>query len=148
MIAFTKAQGSYDISILNELSTPDLPKTILVAMVSNVAYNGQTTLNPFNFKHYNLTWADVQVNSKSILGKPLEFNMATKEYLEAYWNLHTALGYTFKDDSCSITRNEYDNGFTVLCFDLTPTLCNGTYTDPVETGSVNIKLKFAVALNH
>ena len=69
------------------------------------AFNGQKALNPFNFKHYNMSSADILVNGKTALATPLTMNIATNEYLQAYWNTIIALGYNFKDDGCDISRN-------------------------------------------
>ena len=62
-------------------------------MVNNTAFNGRKALNPFNFKHYNMSSADILINGKTALAKPLTMNIATNEYLQAYWNTMSALGY-------------------------------------------------------
>ena len=145
--AFTKPANQHNINIPNLYSSSsELPVRIVIGLVSNAAYNGQKSLNPFKFHHYNMTLANIIVNSKSILAKPLEINIGRRQFLSAYWGLQNALGYVYKNDSCSITKSEYDNGYFLLTFDLTATLCNGTYMDPVETGIVDIELKFGAAL--
>ena len=143
----TESAAQHDINISNLYSSAsELPVRIAIGLVSNAAYNGRKNLNPFKFHHYNMTSANVIVNSKSILAKPLEFNMARGHFLLAYWNLQNALGYVNKNDGCAITKAEFDNGYFLLVFDLTPTLCNGMYMDPLETGIVDIELKFGTAL--
>ena len=58
--------------------------------------------------------ADILVNGKTALAKPLTMNIATNEYLQAYWNTMSALAYNFKDDGCDISRNEFDNGTSTI----------------------------------
>ena len=58
----------------------------------------------------------------------------------------SALGYNFKDDGCDISRNEFDNGYFLLCTDLSATLCGGEYLDPVQSWNLDIELTFAQAL--
>lgn len=143
----TISAAQHDINISNLYSSSsELPVRIAIGLVSNAAYNGQKSLNPFKFQHYNITSANVIVNSKSILAKPLEFNIARGQFLSGYWNLQNSLGFVNKNDGCDITLNEFDNGYFLLVFDLTPTLCNGMYMDPLETGIVDIELKFGTAL--
>lgn len=144
--AFTRPAGLRNVEIINQLSYPDIPTRLVIGMVSNEAYSGKKKLNPFKFHHYDLVYADVLVNSKSILTKPIHVNMTDKQYMQAYWSLMVSLGYTFKDDGFHISRNEYDNGNFLLGFDLTPTLCNGTYNDPTKTGNVDVELKFSAPL--
>ena len=56
------------------------------------------------------------------------------------------MDYPGKDDGFNTTRDQYARGYFLLGFDLTPTLCNGTYADPVQIGNVDIELKFAQEL--
>ena len=81
---FTNAQGPRNIEIRNFANGRDLPTRLLICMVNNNAFNGQKALNPFNFKHYNMSSADILVNGKTALAKPLTMNIATNEYLQAY----------------------------------------------------------------
>ena len=88
---FTKPAGVRDISINNQLSTPDIP-TRIIEMVSNAAYSGSKELNPFEFKHFNINYADVRVNAKSVLTRPLRMDMASRQYLDVYNALMITLG--------------------------------------------------------
>ena len=123
--AFTFSAAAQNISLTKFITGRDLPKRIVVGMIPNKAYHGSKTLNPFNFKNYQLTAADITVNKKSVFGKPLSLNFATGQTMQAYWAMYNSLGYQFRDGGCNIARNEYTNGYTLICGDLTSTLCNG-----------------------
>ena len=144
--AFTCAAGQRNVEIRNQLSAPDLPTRVVIAMVSNKAYSGQNDLNPFKFQHYNLSMANIMVDSKSVFAKPISLNMTKGNYLQAYWNLMLAMGYIGRDDGCDISRYEFDDGYFLLAADLSPTICDGTYDDPVQTGNLDVELTFSVAL--
>ena len=144
--AFTFSAAAQNISLTNFITGRDLPKRIVVGMIPNKAYHGSKTLNPFNFKNYRLTSADITVNNKSVFGKPLSLNFTTGQTMQAYWAMYNSLGYQFRDDGCNIARNEYTNGYTLICADLTSTLCNGQYADPTLTGNMEIQLAFSAAL--
>ena len=120
----------------------DIPKMIIIGMVANDAYTGKKSLNPFNFEHFNLQYINGKVNSMPLVPQPFQFDFANKEYNSAYFNLQHALGYAFKDDGCDISRNEYDNGYFLLAFNTSSTLCNGLYSDPIERGKCTFELRF------
>ena len=143
---FTFATGLLNVNVRSSLTDSDLPSRIVVGMVSNTAYNGSQILNPFRFHHYNMTSANITVDSKSVFGTPITLNVPTGQYMQAYWSLMSALGYNFRDDGCYITRNEFDNGYFLICADLSATLCNGQYNDPVQSGNLEIDLKFSAGL--
>ncbi len=146
MKSFTYAQGPRNIEIRNFVTGRDLPVKLMLAIVNNNAFNGQNASNPFNFKHYNMTSLDVLINGKTVLAKPMTMDIANDVFAQAYWNTNKAFGYTFKDDGCDITRNEFDKGYVLLCFDLSATLCGGEYSDPVQTGNLDIEMIFSAAL--
>ena len=89
---------------------------IIIGMVKNEAYTGKASSNPYNFEHFNLQYLNGKINSMPIIPQPFQFNFDKKEYASAYWNLMHSLGYSFKDDSCDITRNEYDNGYFFMIY--------------------------------
>ena len=120
----------------------DIPKMIVIGMVKNEAYTGKASINPYNFEHFDLQYFNGKVNSMPIIPQPFQFNFQKKEYASAYWNLMHSMGYAFKDDSCDITRNEYDNGYFLLAFNTSSTLCNGLYSDPIERGKCTFELRF------
>ena len=72
-------------------------------------------------------------------------NMTNGQHMQPYWSTMSALGYQFRDDGCYISRNEFNNGYFIICADLSPTLCNGQYDDPMQSGNLEISLKFAAA---
>ncbi len=143
---YTFAAGLRNISVRNSVTERDIPNRIVVGLVSNTTYNGSKALNPFNFKHYNMTSADITVDTKSVYGKPMFMHIGSGQFMEPFWTMQHGLGFIYQDDGCGITRNEYDNGYFLLAADLSATLCNGQYDDPVQSGNVDIELKFGEAL--
>ena len=120
----------------------DIPKMIVIGMVKNEAYAGKKTLNPYNFEHFGLQYFNGKVNSMPIIPQPFQFDFTKKEYAQAYWNLMHSLGYAFKDDGCAISRNEFDDGYFLLAFNTSTTLCNDLYSDPIQRGKCTFELRF------
>ena len=139
---FTQPAGIRDICITNQLSTPNIPVRVVVALVSNAAYAGSKALNPYNFQPFHINYVDLKVNSKSVLTRPMTLNVANREYLEAYYNTLISMNYVGRDDGYYVDRDEFINGNFLLGFDLTPTLSNGPFADRTQTGKVDIELRF------
>ena len=55
-------------------------------------------------------------------------------------------GKAFKDEDIDITRQEYSNGYTLFCFDMTPDLGESDHFNLIKSGSVRLKMTFAEAL--
>ena len=72
--------------------------------------------------------------------------MASRHYLDVYNALMITLGLVGRDDCYNISRDKFDGGYFLLSANLTPSLCNGTYADPIQSGNVDIELKFAQQL--
>ena len=56
-----------------------------------------------------------------------------------------AMGHVGKNDGCVISRNEYDHGYSIIAADLTSSLCDGSYDDPIQTGNLDVELTFSEA---
>ena len=126
----------------------DIPKQIVIGMVRNEAYAGKKSLNPFRFEHFDLQYFNGKINSMPLIPEPFQFDFTKKAYCPAYWNLMNALGYSGKDDGCDITRNEFDNGYFLLAFNTSATLCNGLFSDPIQRGKATFELKFKQNIGH
>ena len=147
---FTKieARGPLSTTVFPRFSTDDVPSRILIGMVSNEAFNGKKTKNPFNFQPFNIKSINVTVDGKSIHATTQDFNPVKKDYDVAYWGLQHATGYRYKNDGLSISKDEYADGNFLMAYDLSPTQCDGSYKDPIKSGKLAIDLKFSVAIPH
>jgi hypothetical protein len=142
----TFPQGLLNINVRNLITGRNIPNTIIVGMISNSAYNGDLALNPFNFEHYDISSADITVDSKSVFGKPLTADVDSEQFLDFYWSLQRTLGNNFRDDGFAISREQYLDGNFLFGHNLTSTMCNDQYEDPLMTGNMEINLKFAKSL--
>jgi hypothetical protein len=71
---FTFSSGSQSLSMDNVVLGP-LPKRRLFTMVKNAHYLGSVTTNPYNFRHYDLNYFAINVNSKQIPAVGLSLGM-------------------------------------------------------------------------
>lgn len=138
---FSFPQGQQSISI-NNLVHGILPQRIVLAMVSNSSSNGNLQKNPFNFQHFGLQECNLNVNGSTLNGKALTFDFANSHDVDGYWSLFQSTGKMFHNAGSLINRSDYGKGYTIIVFDLSPTLCDGTYWDPDKSGDVSLSLAF------
>ncbi|GFR07667.1 uncharacterized protein F54H12.2 [Trichonephila clavata] len=118
-----------------------------VGFVSNEAYNGNFSKNPFNFQHYNLNDLSVLEGSKMIPSKPFQPNFDNNLYARSYLSLFTDLNRFHNSQNINITYGEYSKGYTLYAIDLTPDMAAGeTHMSINRTGNIAIDIKFAVPL--
>ena len=61
-------------------------------------------------------------------------------------NLFIGTGKAFKDEDIDITRQEYSNGYTLFCFDITPHLGESDQFNLIKSSSFRLKMTFAEAV--
>ena len=142
---YSQAPGVANID-LNNLKSGVLPNRIVLAMVSNAAKNGDGSLNPFNFQHFNLASCNIKLNSAGVNGtlngQPLRFNFADGQEVDGYWTLFSGTGKMYDDAGSIIKRKDYKGGYCLIASDLSPTLCQGDYNDPTQSGELSLSLTF------
>ena len=125
-----------------------LPKRIILGFVSNLAFNGNRKLNPFNFGNHFLNYLALYVDGVQVPSKALQPNFKTCKYVEAYHTLFSGTGIHFLNQGNSISRNDYPHGYCLYVFDLTPDLAanSDTHFNLIKHGSVRIELRFEETL--
>ena len=126
-----------------------LPKRIILGFVSNLAFNGNRKLNPFNFHNYFLNYLALYVDGVQIPSKALQPNYKNNKYIEAYHTLFSGTGIHFLNQGNSISRKAYPHGYCLYVFDLTPDLAanSDSHFNLIKHGSVRIELRFEDTLN-
>lgn len=125
-----------------------IPKRIILGFVTNLAFNGNRSLNPFNFHHHYLNYLALYVDGVQVPSKALQPDYKNDKYIEAYHTLFSGTGIHFLNQGNSITRKAYPNGYCLYAFDLTPDLSanSDTHFNLVKHGSVRIELRFGEVL--
>ncbi len=126
------------------LFTGQLPKRIVIGMVTNEAYSGSITTNPYKFEPFGVQEINLSVDGHHM--EPLQPNFTSNEYIQSYLSLFSGTGHVFKDDGNDISREEYKSGYTLWAFDLTPDMDESGHVQLVQQGVVSLNLKFGAAL--
>jgi hypothetical protein len=78
--------------------------------------------------------------------KPLEVNFENRQFINAYASLYMGTGKWMRDEGNQIAREDFDSGYALYAFDLTPDLAEGDHFNLIKPGNVRVDLKFAQAL--
>ena len=115
---------------------------VFVAMTENTALTGSYTKNPFFLKDEHLTSVIAFVHDKSISTEPITLNFQNGDFLDGYRSLFTTTGNINPNEGIGITRNEYQDGFSLFGFDLRPALCAGGHQEFKRSGESRSSLEF------
>ena len=142
---YTIASGNFSFKAEN-LFQGAIPSRMVIGFVKTAAYRGDYKLNPFNFVHAKLNSLAVYLNDESIPAKPLRPDFTTGTYINGYYSLFTGLDKDGKDVGNGISRDDYDNGYTLFVFELQPGAGSGHFP-LIKRGALNIEATFGEALS-
>jgi len=134
---------------LDNVILGQIPKRIIIGFVDNKAFNGNRSLNPFNFQNYKINYLSLYADGVQIPSKPLQPDFTkVGGYVDAYHTLFSGTGIHFLNQGNCISRGSYPNGYCLFAFDLTPDLSanSSSHWNLVRHGSVRIEVRFAEAL--
>lgn len=123
-----------------------LPKRIVIGMVDADAFEGKYNKNPFNFKNYGLKYCSLLHDGKMVPQKPLQSDFTADNSLRNYFTMLESVGKVFKNDGIDIDRNDYEQGYTLIAFDLTPDLDPDSCFHLIKKGNIRLEMKFDTAL--
>lgn len=119
-----------------------LPKRVVIGIVNSQAFEGAYELNPFNFVHKNLKYCNLVVDGRSLPQKPLVSDFTNHITLRNYFTLLESTGKVFNNGGLDIDRLEYEQGYSILAFDLTPDLDESGCYHIIKKGNIRLELKF------
>ena len=117
--------------------------------MDNRAFNGDISLNPYNFQHCNLNYLAVHLDKQQVPWAPLQPSFSGSSYIRAFYTQFTGGDGIYSDTGNTIGREQFVNGYALCCFDLTPDLsssCGHHFSDS-KSGNLRLELGFEVALS-
>ena len=73
-------------------------------------------------------------------------NFAAHQFIHAYLGLFTGTGKENRDEGNGISRWDFENGYALYAFDLSPDLGDDDHFNLAKQGGVRVDLKFRDAL--
>ena len=126
--------------------TTQVPSRIVIGMVKETSASGTKTENPFSFRHYDVSHVEVKFNDQKF---ELETNFDQGNVQRAYNQLFRDTGILACGVDCDLTIEEFEKGYTLFAFDLTPDRTpEDTRINLLRQGKLTISLRFRNALPH
>ena len=118
-----------------------LPSRVVIGMVLNKAFVGDSLENPFNFQHFNLNSINLKcTGALSPYKEAIKFDINNNEYISGFRTL--TLGVDKSELGNNISRTDYKNGYTLFAYDFTPDLCSSEHFNIQRTGNLNLVIGF------
>ena len=126
----------------NNLFYGQIPRRLVVGLVSSDAYHGAFGLSPFNFRHFSARSIQIQAGGKSYPPNPLTFDYANNQFVRPYIQMCEDLGLTTTRRMNWITLDEFKNGDCLYVFNLTPDEPTTDNWQLVQDGSTSVSIIF------
>ena len=123
-----------------------LPKRLVVGMVDGDAFAGVYNKNPYNFKTMNVNFMQLYSNGEPVQVRALKPNIERGRYLNCYETLFRGLNKMDGEKSSIIKREDWDKGFALFAFDLTPDMDADDHYALIKHGNLRLEIEFAAAL--
>jgi len=129
------------------LVSGQLPKMMLIGLVSSKSLSGTYDTTPFNFNHFNLSYINAEIEGKIYPSNGYSLDFNAYQTLPGYDGLCRVLEiFNQADRELPFDRQTYEKGFTFYGFDFTPSGTSRGALTVIKQGNLNLNLKFSTAL--
>ena len=122
-----------------------IPQRIILGCIHNKAFSGSYTHNPYNFKHFGVNYISLYVDGVQVPFKPIKTTYGDTPGLNsirAYQTLFSGTDKMYKDSGNYISREDYDRGYALYAFDLSPDLSSGQHFNLKRQGNLRLEMHF------
>ena len=136
-------------TVQDNLFLSQTPTRVVIGLVGSEAFNGRYDRNPFHFQTFNLSYLSLYLDGKQVPAKALTPQFEQNQFVRSYHALMVATGLANRDSGSYIEYRDFDNGYALFAFDLSPSLLDGDQLfELVRSGALRLELKFSQALPH
>ena len=139
---FNIPEGNFGIN-LEDMWQVEVPARLVVAFVKSQAYNGDYNLNPYHFAHFDVSDIGFFVNGESTPRPSFKLDVGNGTYLQGLNSLYKITGKTMENSDIGITRETYQQGYTLIGFDVDPTTSpDFRYVGKPREGHTKLEIRF------
>ena len=139
---FNIAEGNFGMNI-EDIWQGEVPTRLVVGLVKSQAYNGDYHLNPFHFEHFAVSDMGFFVNGEATPRPAYKLDLESGIYLEGLNSLYKITGKTMENSDIGITRETYQQGYTLIGFDVDPTTSpDFRYVGKPREGHTKLEIRF------
>ena len=127
-----------------------LPRQIVIGFVRADALNGEYSLNPFKFDHFNCNFIALRVNGMQVPAKGYRPNFENKLVRRELRALYDNIGINAPgdDSGCNLDVEDFVGGYALFTWDMTPDRCNGFHFHENRNGTIDLEVLFNQPLKH
>jgi hypothetical protein len=122
-----------------------LPRRLLLTMISDVGYTGDYHTSPFGFNNYSMNYLSLSVGGRQIPNLPMTPRVvgeAPSTSNDEYMWFLAGMGKLFSNDPLGMDPAAWTfNGEVLYAFDVHPHMADDCLT-PMEQGTVRINMRF------
>ena len=123
-----------------------LPKRVVIGLVTAETMSGAWDKNPFNFQQFDLNHIQLEVNGEPVRAEALQPNTRTRRYIHSFETLFRGVNKLDGERGSIIKRSDWPRGYALYVFDLTPDMDADDHHTLLKTGTVRLDLQFAEPL--
>ena len=139
---FNIAEGNFGMNI-EDIWQGEVPTRLVVGFVKSQAYNGDYHLNPFHFEHFDVSDIGFFVNGEATPRPAYKLDIENGIYLQGLNSLYKITGKTMENSDIGITRETYQQGYTLIGFDVDPTTSpDFRYVGKPHEGHTKLEIRF------
>lgn len=127
-----------------KLATGVMPNRVVLGFVDSDAFTGTLAKSPFEFKNCDIKNMSLKIDGSDVKGYEIEMDFEKSNTVRGYSTLFT--GIDTWHHGISISKSEWENGYTIFCFDLTSDLCEGDHIDLTRRGTLSLDFTFKNAI--
>ena len=143
---FNISEGNFGTS-LEDIWQTEVPTCLVVGMVNSEAVNGSYNLNPYHFQHFNVSNVGFFVNGEPTPHPAFHLDVENGTYLQGLNSLYKISGRTMENSDIGITRDSYQEGYTLIGFDVDPTTSpDFHYVGKSKEGQTKLEIKLKSGL--
>lgn len=150
VVPITLNKGIMD-TIIDNVHNGQLPRRAFVAFVDNNAFNGSESLNPYNYKNFNLNYLAFYLNGIQYPEKAFTPDFDKGLYVREYLSLFEATNQDNIDSCITLDRENFVNGNNIFAINFAPDLtsgcCESGHVNPIKFGALRLQVRFKKPLD-
>lgn len=118
------------------------PNKLIIGLTSSVGFNGSFQKSCFDFAHFDINSLALYLSGYQIPTKAFKPDFGNGTWARSYFSLFQGTNTGFDDFGNSISYEDYANGYSLFCFDLTPSVVDGSAVEMPRVGSLRLEIGF------
>lgn len=142
MKALYIGEGRYEFNA--NIFMDQIPRRVIMGLVSNNDYVGNIQRSPFNFQHFNVRDINIVANGRNYPQVPFELDYTNGNYVRAFNDMNEACGLANSRQSSGITYLQYARTHCIYVHNLTNSGedQSGLF-DLIRKGTTAVSIKFS-----